>query len=644
MFRYGSGKMGVMLAAAMLLLSTGCEKDEGRPPCSDRNELKNLYFGDLHAHTALSFDAYGYEVRTTPAEAFAFAKGEPILLPPLDESGAGTRTAAIDRPLDFAAITDHAEFYAEVRMCTTPGSPGYDSVPCTGFREGGENNVKIFGIKLAAYDPARFEAICGADGSDCAPFIDEVWDEAVAAAGEAYDTTTACTFTSFAGYEYTATPGVTNLHRNVIFGGEKLPDAPVSYFEEKTALGLWRAIDEQCVSKKGCDAIVIPHNSNWSNGQMFTPGYPEGSTSEEQAEIAELRARMEPAAEFHQHKGDLECKNGFEGLMDQDDPLCGFEKIREADFTDCGDGTGIGGANHYGCLSRLDYMRNVLKEGLAEEARIGVNPYKLAVIGSTDTHNGTPGNVAEKGFPGHVGTVDDTPAKRVGEGTMTHKPARYNPGGLAAVWAKENTREALFEAIRARETYSTSGPRIEVRFFGGWEYGAGLCDSSRLVSEGYEKGVPMGGELPAANGAAAPVFVLRAVADEGTAERPGTLLQAAQIIKGWMGPDGVAREKVFDVAGDRDNGASVDVTTCQQSGDGFSTLCAVWTDPEFDPAVPSFYYARVVENPSCRWSAYDCNELYAGDAGVPDGGCGWEEAPLAIQERAFTSPIWYAGQ
>ena len=215
------------LLCAVLLFAAGC-KDEaaGRPPCDDRNELRNLYFGDLHAHTALSFDAYGYDVRTTPVEAFGFARGAQVLLPPLDGDGVGTRPVTIDRPLDFAALTDHSEFYAEVRMCTTPGSPGYDSAPCVGFREGGENNVKIFGIKLAAYAPARFVQICGEGGADCLPYIEEVWAEARAAAEDAYDTTTACTFTSFAGYEYTATPGVTNLHRNVIFGGSRLPDAP----------------------------------------------------------------------------------------------------------------------------------------------------------------------------------------------------------------------------------------------------------------------------------------------------------------------------------------------------------------------------------------------------------------------------------
>jgi len=629
-----------LLLAVLALAAVSC-KDEGpKHRCTDYDPRRNLYFGDLHAHGRLSFDAYGYEVRAALEESYAFARGAPIGLAPLDDQGQPTREVAIDRPLDFAAMTDHVEFLAEVRLCTTPGSAAYDTVVCQSFREGGEDNVKSFGVKLTSYDPQRFEQICGADGSACDETIRAVWQEVRDAAEAVYDLTDQCAFTSFVGYEYTSTPGVTNMHRNILFRGDAVPETPVSYFEEPTPLGLWRRLDEICVQGlDGCDVMSIPHNMNWSNGKLFVPDYAEGSTIEEQKEIAELRARMEPQVEVFQHKGDMECRNGFPGLMDEADPLCDFEKIHEGELDDCGEETGMGGASGYGCSSKYDYTRNIFKKGIAEQRRIGVNPYKLGVIGSTDTHNGTPGMVAEVGFPGHVGTVDDTPAKRLGEGTVTHQPRVYNPGGLAAIWATENTREALFDALRRGETYATSGTRIAVRLFGGWKLPADLCGRDDLVEVGYDKGVPMGGDLKKRPADASPVLVVSAAWDPGTAANPGALLQRVEIVKGWVEQDGTMRERVFQVAGDPDNGAMVDTLTCERSGGGFETLCAAWTDPGFDPSIPAFYYARVTENPSCRWSVYDCLALPPEEQ--PAESCGPDGLPEVIQERAVTSPIWY---
>jgi hypothetical protein len=629
-----------VLLAALLLTLVSC-KDEGpKHRCANYNPQRNLYFGDLHAHGALSFDAYGYEVRAALDESYAFARGAPIGLAPLDDQGQPTREVLIDRPLDFAAMTDHVEFYAEVRLCTTPGSAAYDTTICQSFREGGEDNVKSFGVKLTSYSPERFEQVCGADGAACEETIRAIWQEVQDAADAAYDRTDQCTFTAIKAYEYTATPGVTNLHRNIFFRSDVAPEMPVSYFEEPTPLGLWQALDAACVQGlEGCDVLSIPHNSNWSNGKMFVPDYPEESTVEEQAQIAELRARMEPVVEGFQHKGDMECQNGYEGLDAALDPLCDFEKINENEFEDCGEETGTGGASSYGCSSKYDYVRNVFKKGIAERRRIGVNPYKLGVIGSTDTHNGIPGMVAEVGFPGHVGTVDDTPAKRLSEGTVTHRPRVYNPGGLAAIWAVENTREALFDALRRGETYATSGPRISVRLFGGWSLPADLCGRDDLVQVGYDKGVPMGGDLPARPEGASPMLVVSTSWDPGTEAYPGALLQRIEIVKGWVETDGAMREQVFAVAGDPDNGATVDTSTCERSGGGFETLCAVWTDPGFDPAISAFYYARVTENPSCRWSVYDCLALPPEEQ--PEGACGPDGLPEIIQERAFTSPIWY---
>ncbi|MBW2276312.1 MAG: DUF3604 domain-containing protein [Deltaproteobacteria bacterium] len=640
MYRFRSCSWGLLVVVVAMLALASC-KDEGtKHRCADYNPRRNLYFGDLHAHGRLSFDAYGYEVRAGLEESYAFAKGAPIGLAPLDDEGLPTREVTIDRPLDFAAMTDHVEFYAEVRMCTTPGNAAYDTVICESFREGGEDNVKSFGVKLTSYSPERFEQICGADGALCEETIKAVWQEVQDAADAAYDLTEQCTFTSLKAYEYTSTPGVTNLHRNIYFRTGTVPEMPISYFEEPSPVALWQLLDETCVQGlKGCDVMSVPHNANWSNGKLFLPDYPEGSTVEEQAAIAELRSRMEPVAEAFQHKGDMECRNGFEGLMDSPDALCDFEKIHEGELDDCGESTGMGGASGYGCSSKYDYARNVFKKGIAEQRRIGVNPYKLGVIGSTDTHNGTPGHVSEHDFPGHVGTVDDSPAKRLSEGTVTHQPRVYNPGGLAAIWAVENTREAIFDALRRGETYATSGPRIAARVFGGWSLPSDLCDREDLVKVGYKKGVPMGGDLKKRPDGASPVFVVNAVWDAGTEAYPGAPLQRIEIVKGWVDAGGNLRERLFNVAGDPGNGAAVDTLTCERSGSGFETLCAVWTDPEFDPAIPAFYYARIAENPSCRWSVYDCLALPPEEQ--PENSCGPDGLPEVIQERAFTSPIWY---
>jgi len=292
-------------------------------------------------------------------------------------------------------------------------------------------------------------------------------------------------------------------------------------------------------------------------------------------------------------------------------------------------------------------VRHALVEGLRQEARIGVNPFHFGIIASTDTHLGTPGLVAESAdYPGHGGA--GTPA---GEELPPGLPdaVDFNPGGLAVLWAEENSREALFEAMRRREAYGTSGPRIGVRFFGGWDYPDDLCGSPDLARRAYASGVPMGGSLPPrAPGASPerPVFAVAALRDPGTPEAPGTPLQRIQIVKGWVA-DGEPAERVYDVAGGPDSGAGVDLETCEPTGSGHDALCSVWRDPDFDPAQPAFYYARVVENPSCRWTqklcnarAVDCDD----PAGPPSGfeACCSAETPRVIQERAWTSPIWYS--
>jgi hypothetical protein len=268
-----------------------------------------------------------------------------------------------------------------------------------------------------------------------------------------------------------------------------------------------------------------------------------------------------------------------------------------------------------------------------------VNPYQFGLIAATDAHNGNPGQVDEWSWKGHVGTRDATLEARTSVGLQVRNTVN-GPGGVAAIWAEENSREALFAAMRRRETYGTSGPRITVRLFGGWELPATLCGATDFVAQGYAKGVPMGGVLgnrPDEQGA--PAFAVRALRDPGSEARAGTALQRIQIIKVWPGEDGAIEQRVFDVAGDAHNAASVDPETCEPRGHGADQLCAVWHDPAFDPAQAVAYYARVVENPSCRWLSHDCLRLPKDDR--PEV-CRDAEANRPIQERAWTSPIWYS--
>ncbi len=605
------------------------------PTCPDSNPLRNVYFGDLHVHTTNSFDAHMFDVRTTPMQAYRFARGEPVALPPLDDSGNGTTTVHIDRPLDFAAVTDHSEYLGEVQVCSTPGSATYDSPTCQQFRDGGVAGVRVFGIDLTGSRPKRFKDICGNDGRLCVDVAGTVWEREKEAAAAAYDQ---CNFTSFVAYEYSPSRGASTLHRNVIFRNDRVP-FPISTFEEALPQGLWRQLQTTCLdSGTGCDVLAIPHNSNESNGKMFFVEYPGAISIDDEKAQAKFRAGMEPLVEVYQHKGNSECRNGLSGIVGEPDEQCEFEKRRPDPVFDCGDGVGQTGAAGDGCVSRLDYVRGALLAGLKEEIRMGANPYPLGFIGSTDTHNGTPGFTREETFIGHRGTDDFALNLRLGHGVLTDGGTVFSPGGLAAVWAEQNSRSSLFDALRRKETFATSGTRLTVRVFGGWDLPDGMCQRPDLVQVGYSAGVPMGGTLaPRPASSSAPSFVVAAMRDPGTAAHPGNPLQRLQMIKGWIA-DGEAHQKVYDIAGDADNGADVDLATCTPRGPGADSLCEQWSDPDFDPTLHAFYYVRALENPSCRWNTFVCNSL-ATDQRPP--ACDDPTVPKTIQERAWTSPIWY---
>ena len=292
-------------------------------------------------------------------------------------------------------------------------------------------------------------------------------------------------------------------------------------------------------------------------------------------------------------------------------------------------------------LPPLIYTREVLGEGLVQMAELGTNPFKFGLIGATDTHLGAPGLVDEDRFQGHAaGTVDarfEIPA-------YPDRPD-FNPGGLGVFWAEENSRDALFAAMRRREAYGTSGPRMTVRFFGGWDYPEDLCRDPAFVETGYSRGVPMGGDLPRKNQEGSPRFAVSALRDPGGQGAPSHPLERIQIIKGWL-EDGEAHEKIYDVAGQRNAEDSVDLDSCLSRATGSDQLCQVWQDPDFQSEQAAFYYARVLEVPSCRWNQYVCNDQGV-DCDNPDSvpeslqQCCNPEIPKTIRERAWTSPIWY---
>ena len=663
--------LSLLLGQFLLVIAAGCGTDSPPPVgpdefgrCADFDELRQVYWGDTHIHTNLSFDANMQGTRTSQEDAYAFARGEPIALQPYDEVGDPTRMAQIDRPLDFVMLSDHAEFLGTLEVCNDPSSPGYDNQQCIDYRNAQEfeadpADVVFIFVELNALtalppQDTHYPSLCGPGDVYCLEAGTDVWAEVVNGAEAYHHVEYSRELTPFPGYEWSGGPATKNLHRNVMFKNENVTVLPYNYFDEPYAEGLWARLQEECIDAgTGCDTLTIPHNSNLSEGIYFENRMGNGEPFT--AEYVEARNAMEPVIEIYQHKGASECLPG-EMVSDE---LCGFEIIPFSNLA----------TTNLEQITPPDprgFLREAYGEGMKLEGSLGTNPFQYGITAGTDTHISAPGFVAENDFKGHGGAGQPNRFLPPPEGFPDIE--YLSPGGLTAVWAEENAREAIFSAIRRKETFGTSGPRIIVRMFGGWEYPSNLCSAEDLAAQGDAGGVPMGGILAPQPGSSAPMFVVSAKQDP-----IGAPLQRIQIVKGWL-EGGEYQVKVHEVDGDPNNGASVDLDTCTPQGEGFGDLCKVWQDPDFDPTERAYYYARVVENPTCRWTTHqcveknydcdnpsrdidmDCCDPTAGlnvdwcdsiDCSNPnslppaDARCCLPRVEPAIQERAWTSPIWY---
>jgi hypothetical protein len=601
--------MRLQLCVLSLLLATTVR---GEGTTAVFNEQRNLYFGDTHVHTALSFDSYLFGNRVGLDGAYRFARGEAIKL----SSG---ETAQLSSPLDFVVMTDHAESYGLGETCSRDDLNDTQRKFCAQFDTPSRDTfmkLRKAGLKRP---PQRTPELCGGEFlAQCLADARTTWRQVVSAADK-YNKPGK--FSAFAGYEYSPVlPKRGKIHRNVIFRNSTTPDRVISAYDADTVLDLWRGLEAECTDE--CEFLTIPHNMNKSWGIAYSGRTIDGDAYEDQDWA--LRGRNEPIAEIFQIKGSSEC--GYDlGASDEE---CNFELIVPL----------CEGEQVAGCSGRTSFAREGLKEGLRLQRRLGYNPLQFGFIGSTDTHASNAGDTVESAWAGSSPLTANA-AKRFTQAQRDPSSVRNNPGGLAAVWARENTRDAIFEAMQRRETYATSGTRIKLRFFASWGFERGLLDDPALLKKAYADGVPMGGILPNPEHGKTPEFMVWAVRD-ANANR----LQRVQMVKAWL-EDGESREQVVDIACSDglspdpgsgrcpDNGARVDISSCAVSTDkGDDEIKLTWRDPDFKVDQAAIYYVRVLENPSCRWSSYDA--LALGKEIPPD-------TPATIRERAWSSPIWY---
>lgn len=720
--------------------------DDGGPVaghCSGfRSGHKNAYFGDLHTHTSYSLDAYFFNAANDPRAAHRFAKGEPGGLPGLGSNDPYTkqREVSIGRPLDFNAVTDHAEFLGG--FVNTCGRTAVTQQQCDQrIGQGIRDDIVNIAAGNTSLQQQLLQSLIAQSPSNIS-----AWTTTKQINDEENEP---CTFTTLHGYEYTSNELGQMFHRNVIFKGDtaRMPLDVFPAVRPDTALNpqngnddwdLFDHLNFACQSVLGCNVLTIPHNGNLSDGRMWLPmnpatGVPLGRKIEStdiympmtEAD-AQLRRKMDVAVEITQHKGSSECSVGLEGnYLQGEETACDFENNKTVcrgmpdDPATCAqyckgdpltdpnfcshrtppsnvvdtcinpgpDGSSRPARNPSAtstenCVHPLDFYRNAMAEGLAIRKALGINPYKANIIASSDTHNGISGNVQERGFVGHGGVLDDEPKEQLGlwvcdSGDATD-PANcvnrrfidfarvLNPGGLAGVWAPENTRDDIWDGIHRGETWGTSGPRIKVRSVGGWSLPANICQrlagGENPVDTGEIPGALMGGDLPLPATGSPNIAVW---AQQDPENYP---LQRIDIVKGYVDAEGKPRVRVYEnVAHTTDTVTRPSMSDCSvKVGRHPEQLCASWTDPDFHADQDAYYYARVLEVPSCRWSAWmcnvdkkvDCSKLDPANGMFPEssGFKGYEGCCVisgdvghfsgrntfsTIEERAWASPIWY---
>ena len=581
------------------------------------NSDRNAYFGDLHSHSFLSVDAYALGTRATPDEAYAFAKGT-------DLSHVLGFNMKLREPLDFFAVTDHAFFLGAFNAMSKPDHPMFNNSSIKMVREA-ETRAQRMGMmgalqRLLSPEHENYDKVNDPE------ILASSWAQIVDSANRHNDPGV---FTAFIGYEYTAMPGPrsANLHRNVIFRSDLVPEVPFSRLDSQNPEDLWRWMDS--LRSAGIESMAIPHNSNGSDGQMFSLNDFYGNPMDR--DYANLRMRNEPLVEVSQLKGTSETHPS----LSPRDEWAGFEIMPY-----------IVATNIIGKITG-SYIRSAYKDGLRLSETAGFDPFSFGLIASSDSHNASSGGF-EDDYWGKVAFLDGRPSDRgsVPFLTPTDGLPLYNfkdttlitfgASGLAGVWAEKNTRESLYDAMRRKETFGTSGTRIRLRFFAGNEMPS--IDNGDLISESYKRGVPMGGKMKRES-AQKPEFIAWAMRDSRSAS-----LDRLQVIKGWL-TNGVAYEQVYDVAcsgGEQPDPithrcpntiSTVNTEDCSFDAEaGEAELKTKWTDPSFKPAERAFYYLRVLEAPICRWSTWDA--IRAGSPSVP-------RIPKTIQERAWSSPIWY---
>ncbi|MCQ8896173.1 DUF3604 domain-containing protein [Limnobacter humi] len=705
---------------------------------------KQAFFGDLHIHTKLSFDAYFFNSLNGPREAYRYAKGADGFLPAGDDPDTAKRKVNIGRPLDFAAVTEHAEqlgtFY---NICQVQGNvPAGTNPACDVLGGFIRDNVSVF---ITGDVPLYLQLVTSAGSR--VPST-RTWQDIQAIAEEENEP---CKFTTFKGYEFSSNKGGQVLHRNVIFAGSTVPADVVSSIaplptndNTNDEWGLFDKLKTECLDKNGCDVVTIPHSTNQSDGRFartreVNTGLPLARNNATLTkEDAMLRNRLDRLMEIAQHKGVSECLTGFnKGLVGGEESGCGFEEWKTLcrglpdDPAECArvckgkasdplfcqvnrlqgskqslhasqpcTSSSPGASSPNDCTAPLDYARNVIPEGMALKRKLGINPYQYGFIGSSDTHNGLAGRTDKTKFaqnPGHGGVLDDEPAEVLGrwecrppalptDSVTGFKPpvgtgspndpgncqdryfaavaSNFTPGGLAGVWARENTRKEIFAALKRRETFATSGSRMRIRTLASNKpFPADICErlgrGESPIEDGLVNGVPMGGTLEASKGG--PYVVAYAIQDPG-GDEPGIPLQKLELVKVWANGQQEIQQQLFTLQENRN--APTPGNRCEMDYKGPEQMCAVFQDKNFDPKLGASYYARALENTSCRWTTRMCaakqvkcealdksNGVFPDSSGFAgyEGCCRISGEPgnfkgefrfITQQERAWTSPIW----